>query len=417
MKTKIISFINKEFLASLLFFLPLFNYFVSALLTSYGLPTMTIVVYSVISFLSLVSYYLLLRSKFFYVFFSLLIISILFSIVLNPKVVFFIFPQSFYTTGVIPLVVFNIPIFLLFCTGLDLNRFLRYGAKFSVVVLLTATLAFLNYVVIKQIDLPDYMTFAYFIVSPVFLTFIYAVTKNRTYFLPSFMGTIIVLIGGSRGALLTILIFYFFCYLNFLLSKSSGISNFLKLISAIAFVLLAINSGFIFSTVRLLIEGLGYDSRALTFFSSLDITKIFGSISGDGRAEIWAESIRKINLMGYGIFGDRTILFFDNKPVYAHNWVLEVILNFGLPIGLLVVSSLLMTIFMATYSANLSGRIDFKYLSYSVIVILLVKHMISASYLNSLDFCLYAGIAINFARQHILKTTDFNEHKCIGNIK
>ena len=105
-------------------------------------------------------------------------------------------------------IIIFMPLFLA-STFVDLEPFLKKTVAFSRVLLLVYSIAFFAYVVVfhrSRID--DYMTFAYYSLPPFFfLRLSYGKDHSKIDFIILLVSFLVTLLGGCRGALLTIVAF------------------------------------------------------------------------------------------------------------------------------------------------------------------------------------------------------------------
>ena len=100
--------------------------------------------------------------------------------------------------------------------------------------------------------------------------------------------------------------------------------------------------------------------------------------------------------MGKGLFGDRTVILDEyHHPVYPHNFILEVMVDFGMVIGSILVISFIILVIKAVFKSYKSNDMQKIQMTYAMLTILLIKHMVSASFLTSFDFWFYIGLAMN----------------------
>ncbi|MFI3303758.1 MAG: O-antigen ligase family protein [Rikenellaceae bacterium] len=179
--------------------------------------------------------------------------------------------------------------------------------------------------------------------------------------------TIVVL--GSRGA---VLIFVAYClYDAFVVGR-----RYTLLVAMLTVVLIP-------RFVSYLGE-VGVTSRTLKLLES-------GAIVGydSGRSVIYGDVVDLIlehPLGGVGIFGERALL-----GHYAHNIILEILVQWGVPIGVVILSLLLYWV-VATYANSNDNR--------RVILILFsmasfIQLFVSSSYLTNLNFALFLGVLLN----------------------
>ncbi|MBO4219613.1 MAG: hypothetical protein J5933_01650 [Clostridia bacterium] len=386
---------NKELVAALIFFLPQISYYISALLSSYKLSTFTVPVYALIAVLAVISYFWVFKNRRCFILIYVLVVSILLTDLINPATEMYMIQKPIYTSGLVSMFLYYMPPFLLLLSGADLKSFYSYYSRLSIIVLIAAVIAYLNYVIVLRVAPPDYMTFAYLMLSPIFFCFAEGVKKNVWSLILAIAGSIVILIIGCRGALLTLFVFY--VLFMFFLSPERGTVNnaLIKTAVVVASAVVFIKLDSILKFIQTIISKIGRTSRTLNFISSLENSSISTILDSDGRSIIWGNGIRQIGVFGKGLFGDRTVLTdgIRKTDVYAHNWILELLIDLGIFIGGALAIFLLYVIIKAFVSALRSDDYTHSVLAISMVSVLLVKHMLSASLLTSFDFWAYAGVA------------------------
>lgn len=392
---------KKERLLALLFFLPQINYFITELLSAYKLPTISMYVYLLIGILGTVTYFGYFKYRVAFIVTCFMGVSTVFSVCVHPEVWTY---MTYGSTLVSPIMVFFVnylPIFILVSSGINLTRFFQISTKISAIIIIIALIAFVNANFITKRGLSDYMSFAYMLLNPLFICFMVQVHSSKFLYALSWIGCFIIVIGGCRGALLSLAVYLILSVL-FSGSNTIDIKTYIKRTAiVVGVVLFFIYFDKVVSLIDAVLTKFGYSSRAFSFFASFlsGNVGISSVLEQDGRGMIWAEAFENFNAFGYGLFGDRTILYEPNNPVvYAHNWILEIILSYGVILGIVL------TLFILYYiSKSLIVSIKLKdrlvaSMMVSAVSILMVKHMISASFMTSLDFWFYLGIAVSIAR-------------------
>lgn len=184
-----------------------------------------------------------------------------------------------------------------------------------------------------------------------------------------------ILIFGSRGPLLVAALYIIYDKIQ--VSKRNLVILIFLFIVLISLLPLAAE----------LLENFGISSRTLSFLLSGNI------IAAEGRDEIYGQVQRLISnnlLFGVGIFGDRVHL-----DELCHNVILEVIVNYGIVIGVLLICSvffLLLKIYIHLDSENKN-----KFVKYFIAMIMPL--FFSDSYLTSIYFGLFWGIILVLKRE------------------
>lgn len=247
-----------------------------------------------------------------------------------------------------------------------------------------------------------YMTISYQVLPFCLLSYIYAIySKKKIYFAIFALESLIILFLGARGAFLCVLVFVFISLMlnsNFR-KKMKGISIILILISSclvvfkkqiIDFSLILIpNSRFL----TLLSEGNLFEiSTRINIYSSLILNIIskpflnFGLLSD---RIFLIENYAGNNLLGFNVDTD---MF---RGLYAHNIFLELAMNFGVFIGIIISIYLIYILaikFFILLKTNNKIQINFYILLF---VIGFIPLMFSSSYLINSNFWILIGYSIN----------------------
>ncbi len=166
--------------------------------------------------------------------------------------------------------------------------------------------------------------------------------RKKFYYIPFSIGAILILLGGSRGAMIWVAVIFLFMlpYRWKSMNKSERVRSLLLILFIAPPIIL------IYLNYNLLAEGLFYylSSRGI---SSRTITALFtGELSeANGRDNIYQMTIERIHeggLFGNGVFGERIIVGQKYRWGFAHNIFLEIYAAFGylggsiLSIGLII---------------------------------------------------------------------------------
>lgn len=390
--------LHNDMLLSILFWGPQFNYYLAAFLSAYNIPTISSFVYF---FIILAGIYTVLThlhwKKCLIWSYGMLMVSLL-SVVINGDVIKFMFTDPIVLSPIIILATIYFPVFLVFLTPIDFNIWLKESRKYSIWVIAMAAIAFFNYVVLQGRSMPDYMTFAYMLISPIIICVLSFIKGSNIYLGWALLGYAIILVGGSRGALLTISLFLLLCFTKFIFVNKKKKAILPKFILCFLVVLLAIDFNGVVNVISTVLGELGYSSRVFAFLSgnSLSGATFFTSA---GRNDIWQMSWDHIQLIGYGLFGDRTVIVNEyNDPSYAHNWILEMLVSFGGILGSCAIVFVLWIIVKSFWVSYKTKNDEYMYLSFSVFCVIMVKHCVSASFASSLDFWFYLGLGYYIIR-------------------
>lgn len=200
---------------------------------------------------------------------------------------------------------------------------------------------------------------------------------------------IIILSLGSRGPVVCIFVFSFLKLFSPHSKKTykKAIIRFgLIGIAIIALVLLDKTFEFLYN----LLLGFGINSRTLRLFSSDRIFYL------SGREEIYESLIGEIYrkpIIGVGIAGDRRII-----NSYSHNLFIELISDFGIIIGLIIIIGIILLIVRSLSIKNKE--------KYSLITMWFslgfVPLMVSGSYLTDMKFWIFFGLLLKYHEGMIL---------------
>lgn len=177
----------------------------------------------------------------------------------------------------------------------------------------------------------DYnLGFGYSMIFPVlfFATEAY-LNRKKMYYIPFIVGTLLILLGGSRGAIIWVAVIFLFMlpYRWNAMSKNEKRRAFLLIVILVPIVC------FIYWYYDLIMERLiaflstqGIPSRTLTSMLTGDF------FEANGRDEIYKiviERIKEGGILGNGVFGERVVVGQKYRWGYAHNLFLEIYAAFG----------------------------------------------------------------------------------------
>lgn len=212
------------------------------------------------------------------------------------------------------------------------DKFLEKMGGFSIVIALIHIYTFMNQGYMNQWNKTDYMFFGMEMLVPISLIMLRAFqTRKFIYIICSVIFSFYTMISAHRGVILVIaalLVVYFYSFSN-AMDKIKGC--FLIGTSAIALYLSYKN---ILKCVINIMNKYNLSSRTLELL-------LEGTIGSDsGRDIIWEtciESIKQHVVIGTGIASDRVILHAGVGEFYAHNFVLELMVAFGMLLGTFLV--------------------------------------------------------------------------------
>jgi len=193
---------------------------------------------------------------------------------------------------------------------------------------------------------------------------------------------VIILSFGSRGAILCIIVFFV------LKSIKTNTSRTVKReFGRLSLLSLAIILYVFFEQIVLFVyENLlkfGINSRTLLLF-------LRGGSQLGSREQIFEDTlaaIAKSPITGFGLFGDRRL----SESSYVHNIFIEVVGNFGVVLGIIIIAILMIMILRSLITKDrLKYNITIIWISFGF-----VHLMVSGSYLVDLNFWIFIGLLIN----------------------
>lgn len=177
----------------------------------------------------------------------------------------------------------------------------------------------------------DYQTAAYSIIVGLISTY-YLALRNRKkidVFL-SILGTLILMVCGSRGIFVSLIFFWAIYFISQTSNKQK-----IAIVLSVAIASLFFSFKEIIAPVASVAESFGFSTHLTDALAQ-------GAVFEDESREllyagfwalIWQEPL------GYGIMGDRYISYFTGifwKPIYPHNIFLELMVDFGYVIGIVL---------------------------------------------------------------------------------
>lgn len=233
----------------------------------------------------------------------------------------------------------------------------------------------------------DYsMTLSYYLLLP---TIIYLdELLDKPAFKPAmvtFLSLAVILALGSRGAILCI-----FLFVSLKVMRPNNKMNLKRIFCFIIFLCLGIltfvNLNKIFEFFYNFLIGYGIRSRTLELF-------LFNMGHLSGRDDIYQNVIEGIlnrPFLGIGIGGDRRVN--GGEGFYTHNFFLEVLSNYGIFFGSLLIITQLLLILNILFSKD-KGK-------YSMGIIWLslgfIPLLVSGSYLTDINYWIFNGLIINY---------------------
>lgn len=262
-----------------------------------------------------------------------------------------------------------IPSFLCLCTikRLEITEKLMYFISWACVAVVSFYffMYFRGFFYIENYD----MTFSYACLLPMII--LYA-RKGLISVVVSFFLFICVFAIGSRGAAFYYLVFVIID----MIQKKSKWTWVLFLSGALFIALLPNLSDFL--------DTIGIHSRTLSLLDSGDITSDSGR--GSIASTCWNALLSKSPILGLGVFGDYVIIV----DGYCHNIFLEILIDFGLVAGVLLI------LYLVTRLLRIYSHSDREYRNKIIqyFCAFILPFMTSGSYLINSDFWIFLGLCV-----------------------
>lgn len=280
-----------------------------------------------------------------------------------------------------------LPILVLYFNGADLGCVFTKSISLSRLLIILQLVTY--YLTIRtgafSVLAGDYMSFAYYGLLPMMALF---VNKDKSFLNLVFfiIGAFSILIIGCRGALVTSLVFVLSYYLFKAIIEEKRYKFIIFLSVIILFIIYGID---LLVLINNQLERVGFSSRTLVAIMS-------GSdsfVDSSGRDELSLIAFQNIKLLPDGLWGDRQ--YFD---VYIHNWILEILLDAGLFIGLLIIIYILYIMLNSIIrTIHSKSIIDVAMLCYCLSM-LGVKFLVSSSFLVDPGFLLSVLMLLQISR-------------------
>lgn len=386
---------SNEFTISIIFMLGIVNGYIAEIANIWEMLTPTSFIYIIIYFYATIAWFKSLIRKPSFTLGILFLFSVLifFSCSQNKVVyesVFNFGAGTLYEIAVSNFLIFFclcLPPFMLCNCDIDLKKLNDYLLRFSkIVLILFVIMMFLQVFVYAQ--KLNYMTVAYNAVPSMMI--IYYNFRNKPNKFAAVLWTLSfasLLIGGCRGALLTMIVFVILWEIHLFKEITPG-----KLIGGLLLLFLVflifINLESIVVSLNSFLKSFGYSSRLLNKF--LDQSADGDLFYFDDRQETLDLAMSNINFFGHGIYGDRAF----TEGGYVHNFVIEIMLHYGILFGGILLIYLTVFLLKARKKAKFLNN-DFLFLGVTAFFCTaFVKMMFSASYLNDRSFWLFLGLCV-----------------------
>lgn len=306
---------------------------------------------------------------------------------------YFFFPinrQSLTDEGFITEIIVSLPIYVITLAVRDFKSLYKALRITSIVVIICA-IFYLNLQQDGEVEI-EYMHFSYGISLSVMLLLIISLqNKNKIDILLSFIGVCIVLVSGARGAFLGLLIgFIFYVLINIRLTVKSII---IALVMSVIIVVVSTNYTLLLNLLSDNLDSLHIPSRTVRLL----IENKVGNASG--RDDLFERALSEFYnnfVSGAGMTGDRSLL-----GSYSHNLFTEILLEYGVILGVLLTIILLRILLIAFFTRN-KDELYYIYLA-TVFTTGFIKLQFSSSYLIEPTFYMMLALGIKL----IKKPTNF----------
>lgn len=273
--------------------------------------------------------------------------------------------------------------------------------------LATIVLALVQYIVALQRDTsPQYMVFSYNLLFPTAYLSLRCISDFRfKRLIGMVIGAGLIFIAGCRGALI--------CYLGAILLYilfAGRISRNRKVVFALlmvpSIVLISIYWNELLTALIRLFDSIGVDSRTLTMLSDQSF------FDDSGRSAIQQTIIGNIGILPKGLYYDRIVA----NGSYAHNLFLELLLEYGILIGGLIIAWLCYHMVKSAIAVRKDPVASV--VLYALIASGFMRLMFSGSYLlNEPGFWLLIGLMLNSCNSRCVKESNRLGELCFKELK
>lgn len=237
------------------------------------------------------------------------------------------------------------------------------------------------------------MNAAYNVLPSALYVLYYAFERAKfRYWAVAVMGIVLVLMFGTRGPILILMVFAAYEVLSVVKNARSA---FVKVVTVL---LVALVLFFVFSEDYMikaaeymseLFGKLGFSTRIFDYFLEGEMTT---SVGREKITETLYQALAEKPLSGYGLMGDR--LFVDS---YAHKIYLELWVHFGVIFGTLILGFFVLVPVRAILRSKDVEERDFVVMMFCVV---LIKLMLSSTYILETNLFLLLGISMGTTRKN-----------------
>ena len=235
-------------------------------------------------------------------------------------------------------------------------------------------------------DYIDYLGFAYYAIPALlFIINYYFETRSKLAIVFAALGILYLAVCGTRGPVLCTFVYLIYCVIRDWKQGNIKRKLFILIILIGGFVVL-MNMRSIALYLYPIFQRNGFSTRFFLFFlKKLDVTDLTGR---DTLRDTVLHNINQHFVLGSGIMGDRA-LFGGGDQGYSHNLILEVLYNFGVPLGVVLLALLFGLV--AVSFVKTKSKIYREFIAiYTVAAI--VKLLFSASFMQESTLFLLIGL-------------------------
>lgn len=294
------------------------------------------------------------------------------------------------------LFIFAFPCYVLISSISELRIFVSVLYKASLVTTVALLIKWLLFAD-TFVTLNSYLTFSYGLVTPACFLLYDALTNNRkTSYVLYALSLFAIFLSGSRGALVCLICSMLLIVL-FNLARKNRRGRYLGFATIFLSVMVVINFDKALIFIQTFFGKYASSSRTL---SMINANSFWISQARKDIANLIIQSIPENAIFGTGLFGDRII-----SGQYVHNVVLEILVQFGVIFGGIILVILAWRIIKTLVVSKNRIQVNL------VLVFIstgLLKLMFSGSYLNEPSFFLLVGLCMSTYASNELKQNNQN---------
>ena len=238
----------------------------------------------------------------------------------------------------------------------------------------------------------DYnMNAAYNVLPSALYVLYYAFERAKfRYWAVAVMGIVLVLMFGTRGPILILMVFAAYEFLSVVKNAKSAFVKVVTVLMIALVLFFVFSEGYMIKAAEYMSElfgKLGFSTRIFDYFLEGEMTT---SVGRENIAETLYQALAEKPLSGYGLMGDR--IFVDS---YAHKIYLELWVHFGVIFGTLILGFFVLVPVRAIFRSKDVEERDFVVMMFCAVF---VKLMLSGSYLYEQNLYLLLGMSFTMIR-------------------